>query len=93
MTYDPSASATKEDIAMLMDSIGKLYIANKEWKDEIIDTLDERMDGKITESERRMQFLIETKFGDLRDSMNIKFELVHDRFDRLEQYVGYARSN
>ena len=96
MTIPPSPPATKEDIAMLMDSIGKLYIANKEWKDEIIDSLDARIEKKINASEKRMKFYfdfqLETKFCDLRDSMNDKFSLVYDRFDRLERHVGYTRA-
>jgi hypothetical protein len=33
---DSQAAATKQDIQMLMDSMGKLYEANERWKEEII---------------------------------------------------------
>lgn len=37
--FDSSqAAATKQDIQMLMEEIGKLYDANQRWKDEIIQT-------------------------------------------------------
>lgn len=35
-----SAPATKEDIALLMDSIGKHYDATERWKEEIIRHFD-----------------------------------------------------
>jgi hypothetical protein len=35
MASDASASATKEDIRMLMDELGKLYSANEQWKEEL----------------------------------------------------------
>ena len=37
--YD-NTPATKGDITQLMDSIGKLYDANENWKDEIIRHFD-----------------------------------------------------
>ncbi|MBU0458352.1 hypothetical protein KKF03_02780, partial [Patescibacteria group bacterium] len=36
MKKDDDAPATKKDISMVMDSIGKLYIANEGWKNEIL---------------------------------------------------------
>ncbi|MDA1208892.1 MAG: hypothetical protein O2904_02560 [bacterium] len=32
-----TAVATKEDVSLIMDSIGNLYDANESWKDEILD--------------------------------------------------------
>jgi hypothetical protein len=50
MTRDETAPATKQDIRLLMDEIGRLYAANERWKDEIIDQVDER----IAASEERV---------------------------------------
>ena len=35
MTDDKQAPATKQDMAMLMDELGKLYDVNERWKDEL----------------------------------------------------------
>lgn len=40
MTPDPKAAATKEDIAMLMDSNAKMYDAMAGWKDELKEHFD-----------------------------------------------------
>ncbi len=40
MPADPSAPATKADIRMLMDEIGRLYDANQRWKDDILAHFD-----------------------------------------------------
>lgn len=35
MTQDATAPATKEDVRLLMEEIGKLYVANEGWKEEL----------------------------------------------------------
>lgn len=41
------APATKTDVQMLMDEIGKLYIANERWKNDILDSMDEKLDMRF----------------------------------------------
>jgi hypothetical protein len=77
-----NAPATKADIGMLMDEIGRLYDANQRWKDEIIGTLDERIDSRIAASEKRMQH----HFGLAVE--NIRAELVGANKDRIENHEG-----
>ena len=36
MHYNPYAPATKHDVQLLIDHLGKLYVANREWKEEIV---------------------------------------------------------
>jgi hypothetical protein len=36
MTYNPYAPATKHDVQLLVEHLGKLYVANREWKEEIV---------------------------------------------------------
>lgn len=46
--------ATKTDIQMLMDEIGKLYIANERWKDDVLDKIDEKLDLRFATWEKRL---------------------------------------
>src|SRR5437588_7572139 len=44
MTPKPPPPATKEDIQMLMEQIGRLYDANEHWKDEVIEETKRHFD-------------------------------------------------
>lgn len=39
---DTSAPATKADVGLIMNEIGKLYMANEQWKDELHEYIDEK---------------------------------------------------
>ncbi len=71
-----SPPASKEDITMLMGEIGKLYDANKRWKDEIMQHFD-----VVAENIRH------DALGANRDEV----ERLKDRVTRLEEVVGTTR--
>lgn len=75
MTFDSTAPATKQDVRLLMDEIGKLYRANERWKDEILDA-----DEKWKEELKQHFFL----HGALPD----KIQNHENRLVRLEDRVG-----
>jgi len=77
---DPQAAATKRDIAMLMDEIGKLYVANQKWKDEIMNHFDvvaENMHHDLLGAHK-------DKIGVLSD----RSEKHEKRIAKLEQHTG-----
>jgi hypothetical protein len=36
MRYDENAPATRKDVQLLINHIGSLYLANRQWKEEIV---------------------------------------------------------
>jgi hypothetical protein len=95
MVADSTAPATKEDIAMIMHEIGKLYDANERWKNELKDEL--RMDmshwkteikDDLNQMEHRMLVLIELTRQDLIDAKDDSMENLNIRLKRVEVKVG-----
>jgi predicted methyltransferase len=88
MTTDPNAPATKEDIRLLMDELGRLYAANERWKDDIIGQVDER----IVASEERVtgyfDVVAETIRHDFRGAFSDKLDQHEDRIIRVERQAG-----
>ena len=91
MSDDVQVPATKADIQMLMEQMGKLYDASEQWKEEVITTLDERIDGKIGQSEERMKhyfdLTVETIRHDLLSANKDRIENHEDRLRRLERKI------
>lgn len=84
---DDQAPATKKDIKMLMDQIGKLYDANEGWKDEILEANEKWKD----ELKEHFDTIAENIHHDmLKGALNDKVEQCKDRIVRLEQHVGLA---
>lgn len=87
-----SAPATKQDIQMLMEEIGKLYDTNAQWKQEIIET----MDKKISASETKIIHQFRVIAEDMRhDAFGIQKDRIEDhehRIRRLERHTKLARS-
>lgn len=87
MVADPTAPATKQDIALLMEEMGKLYMANAKWKEEIL--------GELKASEGRMKLhfdtVAENMLHDFRSGWNDKFTDHEERILRLEQRAGAVR--
>jgi predicted nucleic acid-binding Zn-ribbon protein len=82
---DDSAPATKNDIAMLMDEIGKLYDANEKWKDEILEANEKWKD----ELKKHFDVIAENIHHDmLKGALNDKVEQHEDRIQNLEQHTG-----
>lgn len=79
---DAAAPATKEDIRLLMEQIGKLYDANARWKDEIIEHFD---------------VAVETIRHEMKAAHHDSIDLLRDqnadhakRIERLERHAGLA---
>ncbi|OGJ55976.1 hypothetical protein A3D88_01095 [Candidatus Peribacteria bacterium RIFCSPHIGHO2_02_FULL_52_16] len=64
---------TKHDIAMLMDEVGKLYVANQKWKDEIISHFD---------------VVAENMHHDLLGAHKDKIGVLSDRSDKHEKRIA-----
>lgn len=79
---DTTAPATKADITLVMDKIGKLYDATERWKQEIIDELDIRIEHQFEKHfDRRMG---EIKYYFDIAVENIRYDLVHANREEIE---------
>jgi hypothetical protein len=72
MSADRNSPATKADIQLIMTEIGRLYAANEQWKDELIEHFD------LAAEDIKHNF--ESAFHD-------KLEQHDDRIKRLERHV------
>lgn len=85
MAVQDQSPATKQDILMLMDELGKLYQANERWKNEILDA-DEKWKEEL---KQHFDVIAENIRHDLlKGALNDKIEQHEDRIIRLEQHVG-----
>lgn len=91
MVIDPHAAATKQDIAILMGEMGKLYEAisklyaeNEEWQEGI--------KQEIAASEERMKLHFDVVAENMRDDFlgahKDDIENVKIRVTRLEEHTG-----
>ena len=88
MTTDITAPATKLDIRMLMEEIGKLYDANKYWKDEMI----EHMRNWKDDTKLYFDSAVENILHDLKGANRDEIEVIKDRVTRLERHTGLAKA-
>lgn len=77
-------------IQMVMDQLGKMYDAQERWKNEIIQSLDERIGNAIAASESRMLVYMENLRNDLvgmhkDDMVDVRWRLL-----RLERKNGFV---
>ena len=79
-----SAPATKSDIKMLMDSIGKLYDAHERWKTEVLDA-NESWKTEIIE---HMDLTTELIRDDFLDAKKDRVADHEHRLKRIERKVG-----
>jgi hypothetical protein len=84
MKHDENAPATKKDVQLLMEEIGKLYVANERWKDEILDKNEAWKDEIVHE----FKVVAEDLRHDLLGVHKDKIENHEDRLVRLERHVG-----
>ncbi len=89
--------ATKSDIKLLMDELGKLYDANERWKDELADKTQRGQLLAVTETKQHFDLTVEQIRHDLLAANREQIELQRDRIDghenritRLEQHAGYV---
>ncbi len=78
-----SPPATKADIGMVMTEIGKLYIANEQWKDEIITCVD----NKAEETKRHFDVVAEDLKHDFWGIHNDKISVLNDRSSDHEERI------
>jgi hypothetical protein len=92
MAKGSQAPASKEDIRLLMEQIGRLYDSNERWKDEII----REVDGRIAASEARLKhhfdLAVETIRDDLLGAHKDRIEDHEARIVRLERQTGVRGS-
>ncbi len=84
MSTDPTAPATKQDIALLMNEIGKLYSANEGWKED----LTEKMEAWKEEVKEHFDVVAENIKHDFRGAFSDKLAQHEDRIVRLETEAG-----
>ena len=79
--------ATKQDIAMLMEEIGKLYDANQRWKDEIIQKTVSKQEWRVELDALRLEMKAQNSkmFDEFRlVAEDLRHELFGITKDRLE---------
>lgn len=91
MVTDPTAPATKRDMAMVMEHVGGLYVH----LEKRVIALEESLDKRFTESEGRMvqQFhvIAEQIHHDAIGANRDEIEVVKDRVTRLERHTGLLK--
>ena len=85
-TPDDTSPATKADIKMLMDSMGKLFDANERWKNELRDDAGRMKD----EMKGHVDLTIELLRHDLLDAKKDRVENHENRLRKLERHTGLA---
>jgi hypothetical protein len=89
---DPSAPATKQDIGMMMETLGQILLKLTE-HDQKFDEIDERfehVEQKIDDNHRGMLVLLEQQRADLNDMYNDKLSQHDDRIGRIEKHLQLA---
>jgi len=84
VTADPNAPATKEDIRLLMEGIGKLYEANEQWKADIV----EQIAASEVRTKEHFDLVAENLTHDFQSAFRDKLEQHEDRIVRLERDAG-----
>src|SRR5438045_4071723 len=80
----PQAPATKEDIRILMEGQGKMYIAMQQWKDDLLDEMD------ATEQRMKLHFdaAVENVRHDLAAVRKDEIEVIKDKQKNHEKRIG-----
>lgn len=86
MAHPSPAPATKEDIQLLMQEIGKLYDANARWKGEI----EDRIDASEERMKRHFDMVVETIRHDLLGAHKDRIENHENRLTHVERRLGIA---
>jgi gas vesicle protein len=82
---DNQAPATKADIQMLMDSIGNLYDANKRWKDELKQEMNEVNAHWKDELKEHFDLAVEHFHDEFNSAHREKISLLDDRVKDHEE--------
>ncbi len=90
MPKDDQAPATKKDVKMLMGHIGRLYDANERWKNEIIHTVDGKIEDSEERTKRYFDVVVEDIRHDLEGANKDEIEVIKDRVTRLEKHTKIA---
>jgi hypothetical protein len=90
---DNDAPATKADINGVIESIGNLYDATEQWKDEILESTDRWKDEIIRHFDAALENIRHDLEGANRDEIKVRKDSKRDheeRIDRLEKRVGVS---
>lgn len=92
MAHDDSAApATKEDIRLLTEQMGKLYDANAQWKDDIQDSIAHWKDEIIEHFDVAAETIRHEMKAAHHDSIELDQTADHaKRIERLERRAGLA---
>lgn len=89
---DGSAVATKADITMIMNEIGKLYDATERWKrdlrDEMFGIMDNWKTSMLGEIKEHFDLTSENIRHDLAGANRGKIEVLSDRSENHERRIG-----
>lgn len=72
---DNTAPATKEDIGLIMNEIGKLYMANEQWKND----LEESIEKKAEETKQHFDVVAENLHANMLGAHTDKISVIDDR--------------
>ena len=95
MTDQSQSPATKKDVKLLMEQMGKFYERTHREMLDVKEGLVTEMDRKISASEDRIKHYFDVvaeniKHDFLRGALPDKIEQHEDRIIRLEQHAGFA---
>ncbi|OGJ62729.1 hypothetical protein A3C37_03625 [Candidatus Peribacteria bacterium RIFCSPHIGHO2_02_FULL_53_20] len=89
-----NAPATKQDIALIMDSIGKHYDATERWKDEILDATErwkeemkDHMSQWKNETMRHFDVVAEQLTHDFQGALSDKISVHDDHLKRHDKEI------
>jgi hypothetical protein len=92
MVTDPQALATKQDIALLMEQIGKFYLATERWKNELEERLDTKLQKAVNDMKLYFDVVAENMLDDFKRGWNDRFDGHEKRISKLEHGKGLVRN-
>ncbi|MDD5624026.1 MAG: hypothetical protein PHI23_04955 [Candidatus Peribacteraceae bacterium] len=92
---DQTAPATKQDIAMLMESIGNFYDASERWKEEMLKQMSQWKEEVKEDTKRHFDVSVEQIRRDLLGANRAEIVVLQNnskdhkqRIERLERFTG-----
>ena len=90
MHDDKQTAATKQDVQLLMQEIGKLYDANQRWKQEVMQNTDDRISASEERVMGHFDLVAENIKYDFQGAFNDKLVQHERRIIRLERKAGLS---
>lgn len=73
---------------MLMQKMGKLYDANEQWKNEVIDEMDKRILTSEERTKHHFDVIAENIHREVAGANKDEIEIIKDRVTKLEEHTG-----